>query len=128
TLDRLQELYPQGRFEVRRFRPNLVLQVGSGEKGFPENGWGGHTLAIGTAGRLNITGPCGGWVMTTLAQAHVRENPGILGTAAQHNQVNVGVYAAVVRGGTIRRGDAVRIEPAEERAPTTASERLTPPV
>ena len=35
---------------------------------------------------------------------------GILRTAAQHNQANVGVYAAVARGGTIRRGDPVRIE------------------
>jgi len=35
---------------------------------------------------------------------------GILRTAAQHNQVNVGIYAAVLRGGTIRRGDPVRVE------------------
>jgi hypothetical protein len=32
---------------------------------------------------------------------------GILRTAAQHNQANVGVYASVRRGGTIRRGDPV---------------------
>jgi uncharacterized protein YcbX len=110
TLDRLRELYPQGRFEVRRFRPNIVVQLGSSEKSFAENAWVGHTLAIGTAVRLNITSPCGRCVMTTLAQGDLPKDPGILRTAAQHNQVNVGVYAAVERGGTIRRGDPIRIE------------------
>ena len=110
TLDRLRTLYPQGRFEVRRFRPNIVVQLVSDEKGFAENAWVGHTLAIGTAVRLNITSPCGRCVMTTLAQGDLPRDPGILRTAAQHNQVNVGVYAAVVRGGTIRRGDSVRME------------------
>lgn len=110
TLDRLRELYPQGRFEVRRFRPNIVVQLVSGEKGFAENGWVGHTLAIGDEVSLNITGPCGRCVMTTLAQGDLPRDPGILRAAAQHNQVNVGVYAAVVRGGTIRRGDPVRVE------------------
>ena len=110
TLDRLRALYPQGRFEVRRFRPNIVVQLVSDEKGFAENAWVGHTLAIGTAVRLNITSPCGRCVMTTLAQGDLPRDPGILRTAAQHNQVNVGVYAAVVRGGTIRRGDSVRME------------------
>ena len=110
TLDRLRELYPQGRFEVRRFRPNIVVQLGSGEKSFAENAWIRHTLAIGDGVRLNITGPCARCVMTTLPQGDLPRDPGILRTAAQHNQVNVGVYAAVVRGGTIRRGDPVRIE------------------
>jgi uncharacterized protein len=109
TLDRLRELYPQGRFEVRRFRPNIVVQLASGEKGFAENVWVGHTLAIGDEVSLSITGPCARCVMTTLAQGDLPGDPGILRTAAQHNQVNVGVYAAVVRGGTIRRGDLVKI-------------------
>ena len=110
TLKRLRELYPQGRFEVRRFRPNIVVELASGERGFAESGWVGHTLAVGTAVRLNITGLCGRCVMTTLAQGDLPRDPGILRTAAQHNQVNVGVYAAVERGGTIRRGDPIRIE------------------
>ena len=110
TLDRLRELYPQGRFEVRRFRPNIVVQLASGETDFAENAWVGHTLAIGTDVRLSITGPCGRCVMTTLAQGDLPRDPGILRTAAQHNHVNVGVYGAVVRGGMIRRGDPVSIE------------------
>jgi uncharacterized protein YcbX len=110
TIDRLRELYPQGRFEVRRFRPNIVVEPDSGAKGFVENDWIGHTLALGDEVRLSITGPCPRCVMTTLPQGDLPRDPGILRTAAQHNQVNVGVYANVVRGGTIRRGDPVRLE------------------
>jgi uncharacterized protein YcbX len=110
TLDQLREFYPQGRFDIRRFRPNIVVQLASGEKSFAENVWVGRTLAIGDEVRLNITGPCGRCVMTTLAQGDLLKDPGILRTAAEHNHVNVGVYAAVLRSGTIRRGDPVRIE------------------
>jgi uncharacterized protein YcbX len=110
TLDRLSELYPQGRFDLRRFRPNVVVQLASSEKGFAENAWVGRTLAIGTAVRLNFTGSCGRCVMTTLAQGDLSKDPGILRAAAEHNQANVGVYAAVACGGTIRSGDPVRIE------------------
>ncbi len=110
TIDRLRELYPQGRFEVRRFRPNIVVAPASGEKNFVENAWIGHTLAIGDEVRLSITGPCPRCVMTTLPQGDLPRDPRILRTAAQHNDVNVGVYAAVLRGGMIRRGDPVRLE------------------
>ena len=110
TIDRLREVYPQGRFEVRRFRPNIVVEPASGEKNFVENAWIGHTLAIGDEVRLSITGPCPRCVMTTLPQGDLPRDPRILRTAAQHNQVNVGVYAAVLRGGAIRRGDPVRLE------------------
>jgi hypothetical protein len=110
TLDRLRALYPAGRFETRRFRPNVVVATPSGEAAFTENAWVGRTLALGDAVRLSITGPCPRCVMTTLAQADLPKDPGILRTAAQHNQANVGVYASVTRGGTVRRGDAVRLE------------------
>jgi uncharacterized protein len=107
TVDRLRELYPEGRFEVRRFRPNIVVEIASGVKDFVENAWIGGTLAIGDAVRLSLTGPCPRCVMTTLPQGDLGKDPGILRTAAQHNHANVGLYASVVRGGTVRRGDAI---------------------
>jgi uncharacterized protein YcbX len=110
TVDRLRELYPPGRFEVRRFRPNIVVETAAGLKGFVENDWIGRTLAIGDAVRLSITGPCPRCVMTTLPQGDLAKDPGILRTAAQHNHANVGLYASVVRGGTVRRGDAIGLE------------------
>jgi uncharacterized protein YcbX len=110
TLERLRELYPQGRFEARRFRPNVVVETGTGERSFVENGWIGETLALGEEVRLRITGPCPRCVMTTLAQGDLPKDAGILRTAAQHNRANVGVYASVLQGGRVRRGDSVRLE------------------
>lgn len=110
TLDRLRVLYPQGRFEVRRFRPNIVVETASGENDFVENAWIGQVLAIGDAVRLSITGPCPRCVMTTLPQGDLPRDAGILRTAAQHNRANVGVYASVLQGGKVRRGDSVRLE------------------
>jgi uncharacterized protein len=107
TIDRLRELYPQGRFEARRFRPNIVVSTGSEDSGFVENDWIGRTVVIGESVRLAITEPCRRCVMITLPQADLPKDSGILRTAAQHNAVNVGVYASVVSGGTMRRGDTV---------------------
>ena len=63
TIDRLRELYPEGRFEVRRFRPNIVVEPASGEKSFVENSWIGRTLTLGDEIRLSISGPCPRWVV-----------------------------------------------------------------
>jgi uncharacterized protein len=109
TLNRLRDFYPQGRFEVQRFRPNIVVEPVGSAQSFVEQAWIGHTLAIGDEVRLSITGPCGRCVMTTLAQGELPQDSEILRTAVQHNQGHVGVYAAVVRGGTIRHGDRVKL-------------------
>jgi len=110
TLDRLRLMYPQGRFEVRRFRPNIVVETANDEKEFAENAWIGQIVAIGDAVRLSITGPCGRCVMTTLPQGDLPKDAGILRTAVQQNHANVGVYASVLQGGKVRRGDSVRLE------------------
>ena len=118
TIDRLREIYPQGRFEVRRFRPNIVIDPG-GAKGFVENAWVGRTLTIGNALRLRITDPCPRCVMTTLPQGDLPRDLGILRAAAENrvrvpfanqDMPSVGVYATVLRAGTIRRGDAITLD------------------
>ena len=71
-----------------------------------------QVLAIGDSVRLSVTGPCPRCVMTTLPQDDLPKDTGILRTAAQHNLANVGVYASVLQGGKVRRGDSVRLEQA----------------
>ncbi len=108
TLDRLRELNPRSRFEPRRFRPNLIIDTGD-RKGFAENDWIDKVIGIGPEVRIQVTGPCPRCVMTTLPQGDLPKDPGILKTAAQHNEVRVGVYASVVQTGTIRVGDTLAV-------------------
>jgi uncharacterized protein YcbX len=110
TINRLRQLYPKGRFEVRRFRPNIVVETASGEKYFIENSWIGKKLTIGEDIILRINGPCTRCVMITLPQGDLPKDLGILHTVARYNQVNVGVYASVLQGGTVHRVDLVGLE------------------
>jgi uncharacterized protein YcbX len=115
TLDHLQRAYPEGRFDVRRFRPNIVVR--SQAEPFIENSWVGRTLAVGEEVVLRITIPCPRCTHVILPQADLPHDPGILRTVAQQNMRDLGdfgtlpcagVYADVVKPGTIRRGDAVQ--------------------
>jgi MOSC domain-containing protein len=111
TINRLRELYPEGRFEVRRFRPNIVVESASREKkDFIENSWVGKKMTIGEGIVLKVTAPCTRCVMITLPQGDLSQDLGILSTVARYNQVHVGVYASVHHGGTIHRGDLIHLE------------------
>jgi uncharacterized protein YcbX len=120
TLDRLQTLYPAGRFAPRRFRPNLVITPANGADGFVENNWVGQTFLIGQEVRLRVIDPTPRCVVTTLPQADLPRDIGILKTVAAHNRTpipalagevmpSVGVYAVVEQRGTVRRGDPIRL-------------------
>lgn len=117
TLARMHELVPEGRVDRARFRPNFVIDTGAAG-GFLENAWNEQVLAIGDDVQLRVAFTCPRCVMTTLAQGALPAEPAILRAAAEHNKqpcsrlggrqfATVGMYASVVRGGTVRAGDAV---------------------
>lgn len=110
TLNRLGSFYPQGVFDPRRFRPNIVVRSSDDSAGFIERELLERTLAIGEEVRLHITKRCSRCVMTTLAQHELHNDTGILRTVAQQNEAVVGVYATVVRGGTVRSGSTISVE------------------
>ena len=110
TLASFQSAYPEGRFETRRFRPNLLIQTPPELTGYPENGWNEKILAIGNDVKIKVTGPCGRCVMTTLPQGDLPKDVGILKTAAKQNQAWVGAYASVLIGGSIRAGDTIQLQ------------------
>ena len=109
TINRLRELYPEGRFEPRRFRPNIIVCPDDDEVGFVESKWIGRELRIGEDVILQITDHCPRCVMTTLPQGDLPKDSGILRTAARHNEVHVGIYAEVRQAGRVQRGDVVTL-------------------
>jgi uncharacterized protein YcbX len=115
TLDRLNNLRPESRFDERRFRMNVIVETH--EAGFLENGWTGHGLQIGGSVRLGVAIPDPRCVMTTLAQDELPKDTEVLRTLARQNRLDVagglypcaGVYATVESTGTIREGDRVSL-------------------
>src|ERR1700759_2814086 len=105
----MRSLYPGGRFEPRRFRPKLIIAPGAEAIGVGENDWAGREIAIGEQVRLRVTMATGPCVMPTLPQGDLPKDSGILRTSAQHNNAEVGVYAEVIAGGPVRRGDPIRV-------------------
>jgi uncharacterized protein YcbX len=109
TLNRLRTFHPKGDFDVRRFRPNLVIDTPDTSAGFLENEWIGQTLRLGDGVLLRITGPCARCAMPTLQQPGLPKDVEILRTAVRHNSTHVGVYAVVIEPGTVAVGATVRL-------------------
>jgi len=105
TLATLQRLYPTGRFEPPRFRPNVFIET-EARDGFVESEWLGRTLAVGGT-RLTIDENTVRCVMTTLPQGDLPQDAGILATVTEANKQHAGVYCGVTLPGTIRLGDPV---------------------
>ena len=107
SLRRGAELYPDGDWQVRRFRPNLFLDLD--DDGWLEDGWCGTTsLRIGSA-ELAPQQPCIRCTMVTRPQPEIGEDRDIFRTLARHHNGHFGAWTAVTTGGTITTGDDVQL-------------------
>jgi MOSC domain-containing protein len=109
SLESLRLANPQSRFDVPRFRPNIVVEPADESAGFVENAWVGQVITIGEEVQLRITGTCASSVTAMLAQGDLPNDPDVLKTILEQNSGDAGVLAIVVHGGRIRRGDAVGV-------------------
>ena len=107
TLAALAARHPAGRWDVRRFRPNVVIAT-DGATGTVEEEWVGRMIEVGEV-RIAVLMPTIRCVMTTLPQEELPRDTKILRTVAQEFSGNAGIYAHVERGGRIRVGDPIRL-------------------
>jgi hypothetical protein len=108
SLDAMAQLNPQAAWDVRRFRPNFLIDTRNGTRGLMENQWQGRTLRLGAVVlRCAIpTVRCG---MTTHAQAELPKDPSILRNIVREAGQNLGIYARVIRSGPVAVGDVVEL-------------------
>jgi len=112
-------LYPGGDWDLRRFRPNLVVEVDG--DGWVEDAWCKHAaIRIGDV-RLLPTQPCMRCTMPTRPQPGLDEDREIFRTLAHHHGGRFGAWTAVGAGGAVSVGDDVTIEPVEVPAVPAAS-------
>jgi uncharacterized protein len=105
SLEWLKSLLPNSAIDERRFRPNLLIDLP--DRVPIEHGWIGKRLSIGREVELEVTQLTERCVMTGFEQQELATDAEIIKTIKEKSNLNFGVYARVLKTGTIRTGDRV---------------------
>jgi uncharacterized protein YcbX len=98
--------------DLRRFRPNIVIETDSAEL-FEEEKWVGRTLMFGegTGGpAVRVTMRDERCVMVNFDPDTAERDSEVMKTLVRLNQNYAGVYGTVVRAGELRTGQVVTLE------------------
>lgn len=97
-------LHPEGEWEARRFRPNVLIDAGG--DGWVEDGWCGHPVRIGSV-EVVPREPCVRCTMVTRAQPGLGRDLDVFKSLARGHGATMGVWSAVSTPGSVAVGDAV---------------------
>lgn len=96
--------------DLRRFRPNIVLEP-NGAEPFEEDRWVGRTLMFGEGGAvIGVTMKDERCVMVNLDPDTAEKDSLVMTTVVRLNENYAGVYGTVVNAGELRVGQVVTLE------------------
>jgi MOSC domain-containing protein len=96
--------------DLRRFRPNVVIETNSGEP-FAEDKWVGQTLRFGDGeAAVRITMRDERCVMINLDPDTAERDSEVMKTVVRLNENCAGVYSTVVQAGELRVGQVVSLD------------------
>jgi hypothetical protein len=108
SLAAMTRLNPAAAWDVRRFRPNFLIETKSGIEGLVEASWSGRMLHLGAL-ILKCEIPTVRRGMTTHAQAELPKDPTVLRTIVRDAGQNLGIYASAMNSSRIAVGDTVEL-------------------
>ena len=108
SLATMNQLNGDSLFDVRRFRPNLLVDISGSDQPFPEQAWVGKTLSIGSV-KLKIEMTCPRCSMTTHGFDDLPQDAQIMRKLVANSEGNLGTYASVVQAGKVFAGDSVSV-------------------
>jgi MOSC domain-containing protein len=114
TLAHLRAVAPESDWDVRRFRPNLVLDDGPDGEPFAEDALLGGRLEAPSGLELTVGLPTPRCVVPTRAQDGLPADPALLRTLVARHRIDLspfgrqgcaGAYAEIARAGRLSRGE-----------------------
>ena len=109
SLNTMNALYEESIFDVRRFRPNILLDFTGSDAPFPEQSLIGKTVTIGTV-ELEIVSTCPRCSMTTHAFADLPKDTKIMRRLVEKTDGNLGVYATIKKAGQVKEADKLSLQ------------------
>jgi hypothetical protein len=108
SLAAMSRLNPSAAWDVRRFRPNFLVETEPGIEGLVEADWSGRTLRMGGLS-LECWVPAVRCGMTTHATDELPKDPSVLRSIVRDAGQNLGVYGAAANTSRVAVGDAVEL-------------------
>lgn len=100
-----KQLHPQGQWTPQRFRPNVVIDIEGID--WVEDRWREREIRLGQV-VLRGSIPCMRCSMVTRSQPRLDRDVDVFRTLAKARGTQFGLWASVLRPGTIEVGDSAR--------------------